>query len=96
MLSFYLIVFLLILDASLDGLCRGTAGGVHAVSAVVLLVIQEPARVGEASHLDGSVAQLSQQLRHAIHIQQNSGTTRTANRNTAYFHQCIKLVKLEL
>uniref|UniRef100_A0A480IKB3 Palmitoleoyl-protein carboxylesterase NOTUM n=1 Tax=Sus scrofa TaxID=9823 RepID=A0A480IKB3_PIG len=56
-------------DAPADGL-RGRAGdGVDAVGAAVLLVVQEPARVGQAPHLDGGVAQLLQLLGHAVHVQ---------------------------
>lgn len=69
-----------LLDASLDGLCGGTADGVHTVSAAVLLVVQEPSRVRQAPDLDPRVA--LQLLRHPVHIQQNPGPTRTRERRT--------------
>ena len=71
-----------ILDASLDGLGGGAADCVHAVCAVVLLVVQEPAGIRQASHLYPSVSQSLQQLCHTVHVQKDTGTTRTAHRNT--------------
>ena len=71
-----------LLDASADGLGGGAADVVHAVGAVVLLVVQEPARVGEATHLDGGVAQPLQKVGHAVHVQQDPGAPRTRPRRT--------------
>ena len=65
-----------VLDASADGLGGGAADCVHAVGAVVLLVVQEPAGVGQAAHLDGGVAQPLQLVRHAVHVQQHPGAAR--------------------
>lgn len=70
-----------ILDASLDGLGGGAADRIHAVGAVVLLVVQEPAGVRQASHLYPSVPEALQQLCYTVHIQQDPSTTRTARRN---------------
>lgn len=67
-----------ILDASLDGLGGGAAHCVHAVRAVVLLVVQEPARIGQASHLYPSVSQALQQLRHAVHVEKDACAARAA------------------
>lgn len=70
-----------ILDSSLDGLPGGTTNSVHAVSAVILLVVQEPARIRQASHLYPSVTQPLQQLCHSIHVEEDASTTRAACRN---------------
>lgn len=74
------VLLVLVPDASLDGLGGGTADGVHAVSAVVLLVVQEPAGIRQASHLDRSMPQSLQQLCHTVHIQQDPSATSTIGR----------------
>lgn len=79
--SIYTILYY-ILDASLDGLGGGTVDSVHTVGTVVLLVVQEPAGIRKASHLDPGVSQSLQQLRHVVHVQQDPGATGTAHRNT--------------
>lgn len=66
----------LVLDASLDGLRWGAAGRVHAVCAVVLLVIQEPAGVRKAAHLDPGVTQALKQLRHTVDVEEDAGAPR--------------------
>lgn len=72
-----------ILDASLDGLSGGAAHCVHAVGAVVLLVVQEPAGIGQASHLYAGVSQAPQQLGHVVHVEKNAGAAGAArHRNT--------------
>lgn len=70
-----------ILDSPLDGLPGGTANSVYAVSAVILLVVQEPARIRQASHLYPSMTQPLQQLCHSIHVEEDTSTTRAARRN---------------
>lgn len=69
-----------LLDASLDGLGGSAAERIQAVGKVVLLVVQEPAGIRQAAHVDPAVAQTLQELRHAVHIQQHprpAGTART-------------------
>lgn len=44
-----------LLDASLYGLGGSTTDSVHTVSTVVLLVIQEPTRIRQPSHMYSSV-----------------------------------------
>lgn len=71
-----------LLKASFDGLGGGAGGSVSTVCALVLLVVQEPARIREASHLDPRVAQTLQQLSDAIHIQQNPCAASTFSTET--------------
>lgn len=71
-----------ILDASLDGLGGGAAHCVHAVGAVVLLVVQEPAGIRQASHLHASVAQALQQLCHAVHVEKDARAAGATRGNT--------------
>lgn len=46
---------------------------------MVLLVVQEPARIGQASHLYPSVSQALQQLRHEVHVEKDACAARAAH-----------------
>lgn len=59
--------------SSSDGFCRRTRYGVDAVGSAVLLVVQEPPGVRQASHLDAVMAHLLQLLGHAVHVQEHPG-----------------------
>lgn len=75
------VIFLL--DSSLDDLSGGTVDGVHTVSAAVLFVVQEPARVRQTPDLDVCVTQLLQELRYWVHVQQHPSATRTVDKTHA-------------
>lgn len=67
-------------DSSPDGFGRGAAHAVDAVAVPVLLIIQKPAGVHQPADVDRPVTQTRQQLRHAVHVQEDTGPTGTVGR----------------
>lgn len=65
-------------NSSPDGFCGGAGYGINAVCSAILFIIQEPARVCQATDLNPRISHLFQLLCYSIHIQENTCSTSTA------------------
>lgn len=70
--------------SSPDGFCGGAGYAINAVCSAILFIIQEPARVCQATDLNPRIPHLFQLLCYTVHIQEHPSSTSTATTRSIF------------